>query len=189
MWHTRGQSKTASQSYWEWGASTSSRIFKRLFGHFRLFVPNASAAWLFSGRALNERNTNDSRVDLGTSQNIFMPGFDNNPFAWMRVAAVFVSTSLSEGCPNALMQALCCGTPVVSTDCAGGSSEILQSGKWGRLVTVGDHQAIADAIKKSLDACNHPDGRQRAKDFSLGKITGQYLEVLFPGSQISLVQR
>ncbi len=73
-------------------------------------------------------------AELGLTADVLLPGFVSNPFSWMRNAAVFVSSSVTEGCPNALMQALACGTPLVSTDCAGGSAEILQHGKWGRLV-------------------------------------------------------
>jgi glycosyltransferase involved in cell wall biosynthesis len=110
-----------------------------------------------------------------------LPGFVANPFAWMRRAALFVSSSISEGCPNALMQALACGTSVVSTDCIGGSREILENGKWGRLVPVGDAAAMARAITATLDAATQTDVRTRAADFSHEKIARRYLEVLLPG--------
>ena len=98
----------------------------------------------------------------------------------MRRAGVFVSSSLTEGCPNALMQALACGTPAVSTDCTGGSAEILEGGKWGRLVPVGGHEAMAAAILTTLDSAVRPDVRQRASDFAPDRIAGEYLRVLLP---------
>jgi len=118
--------------------------------------------------------------ELGVRDELLMPGFVSNPFAWMRRASMLVSSSISEGCPNAVMQALACGTPVVSTDCVGGSREILEHGRWGRLVAVGDPNAMADAIVATLDATQHPDVRQRAGDFAHVKVALQYLRVLLP---------
>lgn len=79
-------------------------------------------------------------------------GFQTNPFAYMARAAAFVLASLYEGLPNVLIQAMACGTPVVSTDCPSGPSEILEDGKWGELVPVGDWRALAAAILRTLDA-------------------------------------
>jgi glycosyltransferase involved in cell wall biosynthesis len=117
---------------------------------------------------------------LGLDREVLLAGFVSNPFSWMRRARVFVSSSLTEGCPNALMQALACGIPVISTDSVGGSAEILQGGKWGLLVAVGDIRAMARAIEASLDMTNHPDVQQRAKDFAHDTIARQYLEILLP---------
>ena len=118
--------------------------------------------------------------ELGLERDVHLAGFVGNPFAWMRRARVFASSSLTEGCPNALMQALACGTPVISTDCVGGSAEILQDGKWGHLIAVGDYRAMAEAMRKSLEATIHPDVRQRANDFAHDRIARQYLQILLP---------
>lgn len=118
--------------------------------------------------------------ELQLRDDVYLPGFVSNPFAWMRRAGVFVSSSLTEGCPNALMQALVCGTPVVSTDCPGGSSEILQGGKWGRLVAVRDPAAMAEAIASALDDGNRIDGKCRASDFAHDRIARQYLLAMLP---------
>ncbi|HTU65156.1 MAG TPA: glycosyltransferase [Steroidobacteraceae bacterium] len=121
--------------------------------------------------------------ELGVAADFALPGFDANPFAWMRRAAVFVSSSLSEGCPNALMQALACGTPVVTTDAVGGSAEIVEGGRWGRVVPVGDVAAMAAAIEATLGERTHPDGRARAADFSLPQVARQYLRVMLPAAE------
>ena len=121
----------------------------------------------------------------GVIEDVALPGFLANPFAWMRRARVFVSSSLTEGCPNALMQALACGTRVVSTDCVGGSAEILQQGKWGRLVPTGDHAAMAAAIDAALDADGEPDVRHRAQDFAHDRIAREYLRILLPAHAAS----
>ena len=118
--------------------------------------------------------------DVGLQEALYMPGFVRNPFSWMRHAAAFVSSSLTEGCPNALMQALACGTAVVATDCDGGSADILERGRWGRLVKVGDECAMAAALSDVLSASEHPDVRSRAAEFGLRRVALEYLAVLLP---------
>src|SRR5690606_12307266 len=71
---------------------------------------------------------------LGLEESVQLPGFVENPFAWMSRASLFVLSSVSEGLPNALIQAMACGTPVVSTNCPSGPNEIMEGGKWGALV-------------------------------------------------------
>lgn len=115
---------------------------------------------------------------LGLRRKVCLAGFVKNPFVWMRCARVVVSSSLTEGCPNAIMQALACGTPVVGTDCEGGTSEVLEGGKWGRLVAVGDSAAMAAAIVKTLDGKKKTDGCSRAKDFAKDKIAREYLRIM-----------
>lgn len=118
--------------------------------------------------------------ELGIAADVLMPGFNPNPFAWMRHAAAFVSSSVTEGCPNAMLQALACGTPVVSTDCPGGSAEVLEGGRWGRLVPVGDSKTMADAIAATLTAEVQPDVRRRALDFAIEPVSARYLEIMLP---------
>ena len=71
--------------------------------------------------------------ELGVAERIDLPGFQVNPFAYMSKARLMVHSSKYEGFPNVLVQAMACGTPVVSTDCDHGPREILEDGKWGRL--------------------------------------------------------
>jgi glycosyltransferase involved in cell wall biosynthesis len=118
--------------------------------------------------------------ELGLDGDVLLPGFAANPFAWMKRARVFVSSSLTEGCPNALMQALACGTPVVSTACPGGSAEILEGGKWGRLVPVRSVSTMSEAIIASIEAPIPLNLRERAADFALATIAREYLEILLP---------
>ena len=73
---------------------------------------------------------------------------------------------------------MACGTPVVSTNCPSGPSEIMENGKWGRLVPVGDVEAMADAILAALAERTHPDVVIRAQDFGLEQAVLGYLAVL-----------
>ncbi|MFL5867281.1 MAG: glycosyltransferase, partial [Thermoleophilaceae bacterium] len=78
-----------------------------------------------------------------------------------------------------LVEALACGTPVVSTDCPSGPSEILDSGRYGRLVPVGDHRALASAILATLDdPVDATVLRARASSFRMDGIIDRYRMVL-----------
>jgi len=115
---------------------------------------------------------------LGLESDVTLPGFVENPYFYMSRAAVFVLSSQQEGLPNVLIQALACGCPVVSTDCPSGPSEILENGKWGRLVPVGDVDALAEAVLATLKENTHPDVVSRARDFCVSQAATQYLDVL-----------
>ena len=117
--------------------------------------------------------------ELGLEADVQLPGFVENAAAYMARASVFVLSSAWEGFSNALVEALACGCPVVSTDCPSGPAEILRQGALGPLVPVGDDAAMADAILGVLEAPPDPEPlRLRADDFSVDRATERYLEVL-----------
>jgi len=116
---------------------------------------------------------------LGLEKEVSLPGFAKNPFAYMSRAAVFVLSSTTEGFPNVLSEALASGCPVVSTDCPSGPREILEDGKWGELVPVGDVDALAAATGRTLQNPPAPNLlKQRAAFFSVDRAVGQYLDTL-----------
>ena len=120
--------------------------------------------------------------ELGVAENVTLPGFVANPYAYMARSAVFVLSSLFEGLPTVLIEAMAAGTSVVSTDCKSGPAEILERGLYGKLVPVGDIEAMAKAIISTLD--RPVDAvllQQKAAEFSLKKSVAQYLEVLQVG--------
>ncbi|MBT6045933.1 MAG: glycosyltransferase, partial [Candidatus Scalindua sp.] len=110
-----------------------------------------------------------------------LPGFVTDPYPWFRSADLFVLSSRWEGFGNVIVEALECGVPVVSTNCLSGPAEILENGRYGKLVPVQDVEALADAIVNSLAG---PHDREplirRAQDFSVRKISDQYLAYCFP---------
>jgi glycosyltransferase involved in cell wall biosynthesis len=115
-------------------------------------------------------------AELDIADDVDLPGFAGNPFAYMAKAAGFVLSSRNEGLPSVLIQALACGSPVASTDCRSGPREILRDGEYGPLVPVGDADGLAGAIEQLLD--NPIDAerlRARAADFSIERITERYL--------------
>lgn len=113
-----------------------------------------------------------------TADEVQMPGFVSNPFAYLARCAVFVLPSRWEGLPGVLIEAMACGALVVSTDCPSGPREILENGRWGRLVPVGDVEALADAMVATLDEKAHPDVKVRAADFGVERAAKAYMDVM-----------
>ncbi len=121
--------------------------------------------------------------ELGIAAHVALPGFDPNPLAAMAHAALFVMSSAWEGFGSVLVEALACGCPVLSTRCPSGPAEILDDGRYGTLVPVGDDRAMAAAMATALEQPPDPEPlRQRARHFSLPRITERYLEVLLDGA-------
>ena len=117
---------------------------------------------------------------LKLEDRVSLPGYVENPYAFMSRASLFVLSSKFEGLSNVLIEALACGCPCVSTDCPSGPSEVLDRGKYGPLVPVGDHIALADAMVCVLE--NPPDKkllRKRASDFSPEMSVSKYEEVIY----------
>lgn len=115
--------------------------------------------------------------DLGIVEDVDLPGFDPNPFRFMRHAAVYVLSSDWEGLPTALIEAMACGTPVVATDCRSGPHEILLGGTLSRIVPTGNAGALAEAILATLDTPGDAKARMaRAGDFSLDRAVDRYLQ-------------
>ena len=119
------------------------------------------------------------RDEFGLHANIDLPGFVPNPYAYMARARAFVLSSRWEGSPNVLVEAMACGIPVIATDCPSGPAEILDAGRFGRLVPVGDADALAESIMQTLEMPVAADCLQRrADDFTVERSAEQYLRVL-----------
>lgn len=106
--------------------------------------------------------------DLGLEADVALIGFRDNAASYMAHAAVFALSSAWEGLPTVLIEALAVGARVVSTDCPSGPREILQDGRLGALVPVGDATALACAIGDALD---RPDSSVPAE--ALAEFTGE----------------
>jgi glycosyltransferase involved in cell wall biosynthesis len=120
--------------------------------------------------------------ELGVADDVALPGFVANPFAYMARAAVFALSSINEGLPGVLIEGMACGCPVVSTDCPSGPAEILAGGRYGRLVPPGDDAALAAAILATLDAPPAPALlRERAGSFSVARAVDQYERIMLGG--------
>lgn len=114
---------------------------------------------------------------LGIADDVDMPGFEANPLRFMARADGFVLTSKFEGLPTVLIEALAAGCPVISTDC-GGPREILDNGRYGKLVPVGDPNAVSLAILETLDNPPPKDKLQaRARKFSVHRAADEYIKL------------
>ena len=113
--------------------------------------------------------------ELCIQDRVSLPGWSHNVFSFMSRASLFVLSSIYEGLGNVLIEALACGCPCVSTDCPHGPSEILEGGRIGPLVAVGDHAALARAMRDTLDKPPSQESLQeRARFFSMEKSVGAY---------------
>jgi glycosyltransferase involved in cell wall biosynthesis len=114
--------------------------------------------------------------ELGVAADVSLPGFVPNPYAFMARADVFALTSRWEGFGNVLAEALAVGTPVISTDCPSGPREILQEGRYGFLVPVGDATQLAAGL---LSLLRDPPPRQRAleaaRPYEVSRAVAAYL--------------
>lgn len=161
------------------GRLEKQKDFSTLVKAFALVKQQLPARLIILGEG-KERPILEALVqELGLKDDVALPGFVSNPYAYMARSAVFVLSSLFEGLPTVLIEAMAAGTPVVSTDCESGPDEILNNGEYGKLVAVGDVQGIAEAIVRTLkEPLNTQVLQQRAADFSLEKAVAKYRQVL-----------
>jgi glycosyltransferase involved in cell wall biosynthesis len=164
------------------GSLTPRKDFSTLLRAFAIVRQSLDCNLVVLGEGPERNRLEALAQEIGVADSVQFLGFDANPFRWMARARVMASSTLAEGCPNVIQQALACGTPIVATDCPGGTSEILEGGKWGRLVPVANPQAMADAIIATLKDKSHPDGRMRAADFDPKRNAQEYLKLVLPES-------
>jgi glycosyltransferase involved in cell wall biosynthesis len=166
------------------GRLTKQKDFATLIRAFALAKSKANLRLVIIGEGEQRPRLERLIGEYSLQGAVLMPGFVDNPFAVMKRADLFVLSSAWEGLPNVLIQAMACGTPVVSTDCPSGPAEILENGKWGRLVPVGDAEELARAMLKTLKDKTHPDVTTRAAYFNLDRVVDAYLRLLLPNVDI-----
>ena len=120
-------------------------------------------------------------AELGISDRVIFAGFHADPSPFYATADLFVLSSDYEGLPTVLIEALSFGLPVVSTDCPSGPAEILDHGRYGTLVSVGDAAALACAMDEALSRPHDREAlKRRARDFDPEKAAAAYLNLLMP---------
>lgn len=128
---------------------------------------------------------------LKIETDVAMPGFVSNPAACFVRSDLFVLSSRVEGLSNVLIEAMMTGIPVVCTDCPTGPREVLQGGKFGRLVPVDDVAALAEAMRAALLSKNTNPARDSAyrenlEIFSVGNMVAGYLDVARQAAALTL---
>lgn len=165
------------------GRLTKQKDYPTLLRAFAMVRKKIPARLLVLGEG-EERPRLEKLIDgLNLREWVDLPGFVQNPFAYMARSDVFVLSSAWEGFGNVLVEAMACGCPVVSTDCPSGPAEILEGGKWGKLVPVGDVDGLADSILATLEGNNKFDVVKRAIDFNLTNAVESYLKIMFENEE------
>ncbi|WP_028490860.1 glycosyltransferase [Thioalkalivibrio sp. ALJ15] len=116
---------------------------------------------------------------LGVAEAVDLPGYVPDPLPYFARAGVFCLSSRYEGLGNVLIEALAAGAPAVATDCPSGPAEILQHGRIGPLVPVGDAGALAGALESTLA---DPPGEERIREgldrFRSDRVALRYAQVM-----------
>lgn len=164
------------------GRLINQKDFPTLLHAFKLVIQVKPARLIILGEGKDRGKLEKLTGSLGISDYVAFLGFQINPFKYMSKASVFVLSSLHEGFGNVLVEAMACGTPVISTDCKSGPNEIIENGKSGILVPVRDYKALSKAIIRVLSDSSlrqrfSEEGIKKVGYFSVEKNIKQYQEV------------
>lgn len=148
------------------------RAFSRLPAPVRLII---------FGEGPDRAGLTALRSELQLDDRVDLPGFVANLPAELAASDLFVLSSRWEGLPGVLLEAMALDVPVVATNCPTGPDEILEGGRWGRLVTVGNVEELAASMRDALNQPSPPAGREVLARFAPDHIVEQYLRILLPG--------
>lgn len=164
------------------GRLTNAKDFPTLIRAFALVKRERPAKLIILGEGEERLRLEAIIRELNLEGDVDLPGFVENPYKYMKRAAVFVLSSRWEGLPNTLIEAIVLRRPVVSTNCPSGPMEILENGERDKLVEVGDVKGLSQAIIATLNYENpqklSKTYKQVFNKFSIDRVVSQYLEVL-----------
>lgn len=161
------------------GRFVEQKQFSVLLEAFELLARHSDVRLVLAGEGPLKEDLQDLAIALDIEDRVDFLGFVPNPYKYMRRAGLLAVSSRYEGFGLILTEALACGTPVVSTDCPGGPSDILKDGEYGELVDVGDPRGLADAMARTLS--DPPDFDrlvERAQHYHVDKVADRYAEVI-----------
>jgi len=162
------------------GRLSQEKDFATLLRAFAIVKKEIDSQLVIVGEGKERENLKRLARNLHVEDSVWMPGFAENPYKYVSKSSVFVLSSKFEGFALVLVEALSVGCPVLSTDCPGGPREILENGKYGKLVPVGDYKALAKAI---VDTLKNPPPKEllqeRGKMFSVEAAINKYLELIW----------
>lgn len=161
------------------GRFTEQKDFATLIRAFARLRAGRPCRLMLLGRGRLQAEYEALAARHGVAADIAFPGFAENPYSFLARARLFVLSSAWEGSPNALTEALALGVPVVSTDCPSGPRELLDAGRYGALVPVGDDVALARAMAATLDdPLPAAELRRAAADYTVENSARAYLAAL-----------
>lgn len=166
------------------GRLVMQKRFDILIKAFSSAVKEMDARLIILGEGPGRETLQELVRDLGMEDKVSLAGFQGNPYQFLSRADIFVLSSAYEGLPMVILEAMACGVPVISTDCRSGPREILQGGRCGLLVPVGDEDALSKGIvtllrDRTLRENFSKAGRERAKDFSVSEVGAQYINIIY----------
>jgi glycosyltransferase involved in cell wall biosynthesis len=167
------------------GRLTKQKDFPTLIHAFSLVKQQYPVRLMILGQGEELPHLEALVKELNLFDDVSFPGFVANPYACMKQAKMLVMSSIFEGFGNVLVEGMIAGTPVVSTNCKSGPSEILAGGKYGELVDVGDVQSLATAMINTLKNPVDPELlQQRGQEFSLGAALDSYQQLFDVASKL-----
>jgi glycosyltransferase involved in cell wall biosynthesis len=153
--------------------------FETLLRAFAQLRQSTAARLIILGRGKRRARLLQLAGELGVAADVDLPGFEANPYRFMARADLFALSSRWEGMPVVLIEALALGRPIVATDCPSGPRELLDHGRLGRLVPVGDDRGFALAMHEAL--AKPPPGeamQQAAAAYTVDASTDAYLAAM-----------
>jgi glycosyltransferase involved in cell wall biosynthesis len=160
------------------GRLTRQKDFPTLIRAFAEVRRSCPARLIVLGEGEDRSSLERLIAELGVGEDVALPGFRDDALAFMAASALFVLSSAWEGLPTVLIEALAAGTRVVSTDCPSGPREILQDGRLGALVPVGDASALARAMLDTLSAPGGGAPSEALVPFTRDAAVDNYLRVI-----------
>lgn len=147
---------------------------------------------LIVGEGVEKSRLQQKIDELQMSKYIEIENFQSNIFSYYQKATIFALSSQWEGFGNVIVEALSSGTPVVSTNCPGGPKMILENGKYGRLIELGDNLGYIEALSSELRKANSNKKNQDLKDyaqkFSVQSIGNEYLRIMKENDMFQLFE-
>lgn len=161
------------------GRLSEQKHFSLLIEAFRSVRDALPCRLLILGEGEQRAELEELVRQLNLNEDVVLMGWCDNPFRIMGAADIFVLSSLYEGFPNVLLEAMAVGLPVISTACPSGPAELLEEGEFGILVPPDNVHALALEMRKMAEdeafrAHMAARAQERVRDFSLPRMMGQF---------------
>ena len=165
------------------GRLVPSKGHTTLIKAFKLIKQEIDCQLLIIGKGPEKLNLEELSKSLNIEKDVIFLGHLENPFPILFNCDLFIFTSVYEAFGNALVEAMICGLPIISTDCQSGPREILKGGECGILVPLNDEKKLAEAavrlfLNQNISEHYKVKSKERILDFEMKKICKQYLEFI-----------
>lgn len=143
------------------GRLVKQKNFELLIRAFKVVLKSIDAHLIIIGEGEKRDELERLIEELTLVNKVYLAGFQNNPHKYVKNSDLFVLSSLYEGLPNSLIEAIAVGTPAIASNCLSGPSEILLDGEGGDLVEVENIEQLAKSIIKNLSDKEYAKAKQK----------------------------